>query len=121
GIDKTIKKKSAKPKGGKEAGNILEQIHQLAWTGQHVKAIDVATQELSMSRLQRDIEMSLLDLRAESYIAQGQLDLAMQDAKAMMKIAKGDTRSSNTRISKPDSRLLTQALNRLALVQMRTG
>jgi len=31
--------------------------------------------------------MDLLDLRAESYIAQGKLDLAAKDAKAMMKLA----------------------------------
>jgi tetratricopeptide (TPR) repeat protein len=52
--------------------------------------------------------MSLLDLRAESYNAIGKLDLAAKDAKAMKKL--GTTAA-----------LKAQALNRLALVQMRTG
>ncbi|MFN8411428.1 MAG: hypothetical protein U0Z26_03470 [Anaerolineales bacterium] len=56
-----------------------------------------------------------MDLRAESYIAIGKLDLAMKDAKAMGKIAKSVGAGS----SRPTLRV--QALNRLALVQMRTG
>jgi len=117
----------------------IEHVRQLAWTGQHAATIDFATQALENvgagssrpGKGQGDpapTTMDLFDLRAESYIAIGQLDLAMKDARAMMKLAKGekryskgDTRYSNTRISKPDSRLLPQALNRLALVQMRTG
>ncbi|MFN8400321.1 MAG: GAF domain-containing protein [Anaerolineales bacterium] len=111
----------------------LEHIRQLAWTGQHAAAIDSATQALaalgdvgarhSTRRVSpRPVHgtrprkgqgdpaptMDLLDLRAESYIALGNLDLAMKDAKAMMKL--GTTAA-----------LKVQALNRLALVQMRTG
>ena len=97
----------------------LEQIRQLAWTGQHAAAIDSATGALEnvgagYSRPVRwqgnpaPTMMSLLDLRAESYIALGNLDLAMKDAKAMKTL--GTT-----------AVLKTQALNRLALVQMRTG
>jgi hypothetical protein len=55
--------------------------------------------------------MSLLDLRAESYIAIGKLDLAMKDARTMGKI------SSKLKVAG----LKVQALNRLALIQMRTG
>ncbi|MFN8433539.1 MAG: GAF domain-containing protein [Anaerolineales bacterium] len=110
----------------------LEHIRQLAWTGQHAAAIDSATQALSAlddvgARSPRPVhgtrpnkgqgdpaptQMSLLDLRSESHIAIGKLDLAMKDAKAMMKLV-GATRESPL--------LKAQALNRLALVQMRTG
>lgn len=55
--------------------------------------------------------MDLLDLRAESYIAIGKLDLAMKDARAMGKIG------SKLKVTG----LKVQALNRLALVQMRMG
>ncbi|HNO94798.1 MAG TPA: hypothetical protein PKJ84_11540, partial [Anaerolineales bacterium] len=92
----------------------LEQIRQLAWTGQHAAAIDSATGALTTlgkgdSRV-APTQMSLLDLRAESYIAIGKLDLAMKDAKAMGKIAKSVGAGS----SRPT--LQVQALNRLALV-----
>ena len=129
-VGKAIKKTAGKkvsvqrlavPQGDAVNYQSIEHVRQLAWAGQHAAAINSATKALDRSRLKRDVERSLLDLRAESYIAIGKLDLAMKDAKAMGKIAKGDTRSSNTRISKPDSRLLVQSLNRLALVQMRTG
>ncbi|HNB86500.1 MAG TPA: hypothetical protein PLL38_07630, partial [Anaerolineales bacterium] len=91
----------------------LTHIRQLAWTGQHAAAIDSATEAFATlgkgdSRVAPTM-MSLLDLRAESYIAIGKLDLAMKDAKAMMKMG-----------SKVAG-LKVQALNRLALVQMRTG
>ena len=89
----------------------IETIRQLAWTGQHKLAIDSATQALSALKIKPAEQMSLLDLRAESYIALGNLDLAMKDAKAMMKIG------SKLQVAG----LKVQALNRLALVQMRTG
>ena len=107
--------------------HLIEHIRQLAWTGQHAAAIDSATQalenmEAGSSRPVRGqgdpapTQMSLLDLRSESYIAQGNLDLAMQDAKAMMKLAKANQKSSIE-----NRKLNALALNRLALVQMRTG
>ena len=92
--------------------DIVEQIRQLAWAGQHARAIELASEALrtpsSLRTRSSDQQMDLLDLRAESYIAQGKLDLAAKDAKAMMKL--GTTAA-----------LKAQALNRLALVQMRTG
>ena len=86
----------------------VAQVRQLAWTGQHAAAIDSATQALAAPKIKPANQMSLLDLRAESYIAIGKLDLAMKDAKVMRKLGTTAT-------------LKTQALNRLALVQMRTG
>jgi GAF domain-containing protein/DNA-binding response OmpR family regulator/tetratricopeptide (TPR) repeat protein len=92
----------------------IETIRQLAWTGQHAAAIDSATQALSApkTRTRPAEQMGLLDLRAESYIAIGKLDLAMKDAKAMGKIAKSQITNNQLRAT---------ALNRLALVQMRMG
>ncbi|MEN9562649.1 MAG: hypothetical protein RIR73_893, partial [Chloroflexota bacterium] len=90
---------------------MIETIRQLAWTGQHMLAIDSATQALAAPKIKPAEQMTLLDLRAESYIAIGKLDLAMKDAKAMGKI------SSKLQVAG----LKVQALNRLALVQMRTG
>lgn len=101
-------KKKQSAVGGSQS---IEQVRQLAWTGQHATAIDSASEELNKSGLKPDLQMDLLDLRSESYIAQGKLELAMQDAKAMMKLAKPTT----------NYQLHAQALNRLALVQMRTG
>ena len=120
----------------------ITRVRALAWTGQHAPAIDLATQALSAlgkgdSRVAPTM-IDLLDLRAESYIAQGKLDLANKDAKAMVKIAKtgglplrglrdtphkvrGATRPLTTLQSPLSNLLIAQALNRLALVQMRTG
>ena len=89
----------------------IEPVRTLAWTGQHAAAIDSATQALAAPKIKPAEQMDLLDLRSESYIALGQLDLAMKDAKVMRKIG---------RTSKVKG-LQTQALNRLAFVQMRTG
>ena len=86
----------------------IARARELAWTGQHAQAIDLVTQVLSTPKIKPAEQMDLLDLRVESYIAQGKLDLAAKDAKAMVKLAK-------------TAALKAQALNRLALVQMRTG
>jgi len=87
---------------------VTSRVRELAWTGLHAPAIDLATQALSAPKLKPADQMDLLDLRAESYIAIGKLDLASKDAKAMKKL--GTTTA-----------LKAQALNRLALVQMRMG
>src|SRR5258706_11393492 len=85
----------------------LLSIHDLAWTGQHAQAIDLATQALSAPKIKPAAHMALLDLRAESYVALGQLDLASQDAARMVKLSK----------TAKQARLKAQALNRQALVQ----
>ena len=79
----------------KTDSDIVERVRALAWAGQHAQAIGIASQELGRSDWSRsipktgqsDLQMDLLDLRAESYIAQGKLDLATKDANAMMKLA----------------------------------
>ncbi|MDO9302590.1 MAG: hypothetical protein Q7T89_14480, partial [Anaerolineales bacterium] len=89
----------------------IARVRDLAWTGQHAQAIDLASQALSKAAGKSDWQSDLLDLRAESYLAIGKLDLASKDAQAMTKIG---------RTSKVKG-LQAQALNRLALVQMRRG
>jgi len=105
-------------KNGKQrlavSSEIIEQVRQLAWTGQHDKAIDLATQALSpvgAEQCSAPTQMDLLDLRSESYIALGQLDHAKKDSNAMTKLANAEKKPA----------LKVQALNRRALVQMRTG
>ncbi|MCC7118123.1 MAG: GAF domain-containing protein [Anaerolineales bacterium] len=126
-VDKATKKTATGPRVRKEAAEVgkksrrlqfsdsghpsVERVRQLAWTGQHAAAVDSASKELSRSGLKPDLQMDLFDLRSESYIALGNLDLAMKDAKAMMKMG------SKLQVAG----LKVQALNRLALVQMRTG
>ncbi|HXD11647.1 MAG TPA: GAF domain-containing protein, partial [Anaerolineales bacterium] len=114
---KTIRHGTGKKNSNQQlaiSSQTVGQVRQLAWMGQHAQAIDLVTQVLSTPKIKPAEQMDLLDLRAESYIALGNLDLAMKDAKAMGKIAK----TVGARHAVP---LQTQALNRLALVQMRLG
>ncbi len=104
------------PKSAIPPAEFVTRIHDLAWAGQHARAIDLATQALAAKKIKPAGQMDLLDLRAESYIAQGKLDLAAQDAAAMVKLA----RTPNLPISQVPN-LKAQALNRKALVQMRQG
>jgi signal transduction histidine kinase/CheY-like chemotaxis protein/tetratricopeptide (TPR) repeat protein len=92
------------------AGDIVA-AHDLAWMGRHAAAIERCTQALAEARVSAADRMRLLDVRAESHVAQGELDLAAADAVAMMQLA--DSQKSAV--------LRAQALNRRALVQMRQG
>src|SRR6185369_10105726 len=89
--NKTIKHGAGKKNGRQQSAvniQLVEQLRELAWTGQHAPAINLATQALSTPKIKPAVQMDLLDLRVESYIAQGKLDLAAKDAKAMGKLAK---------------------------------
>jgi len=103
--------RNAVKRSQEKSADALRRLRTLVWTGQHKAVIDSVAQALALPKLKPAEQMSLLDLRSESYIAIGNLDLAMKDAKAMGKIG---------RTSKVKG-LQVQALNRLALVQMRTG
>ncbi|MDE2360973.1 MAG: hypothetical protein KGL70_16485, partial [Betaproteobacteria bacterium] len=87
------------------------QIADLAWAGQHAKAIELATAALAVARLPVARKLDLLDLRSESYIAQGELDRASADATAMQELAGASGKAA----------LRAQADNRMALIQMRKG
>jgi len=84
---------------------------ELAWTGQHAKAIAVCTEALAATKVAPAGRMDLLDQRAESWIALGKLELATADAMAMLELAE----SGKSPAAK------AKALNRLTLVQMRQG
>ena len=134
-VSNAIRRTKAKrsPQTAAVINNVVERVHQLAWAGQHAQAIELASQNLSRPDCQSDLRMKLFDLRAESYIAVGKLDLAAQDARAMQKLAQSDSLDRSAKDTRPTSptvnrkakilnpRLMAQALNRKALVQMRVG
>jgi PAS domain S-box-containing protein len=95
----------------------VTRVHDLAWTGQHTQAIEIATKALAAKKIKPAMQMDLLDLRAESYIAQGKMDLAAKDASAMVKLSN----AINQKTKSKNLKLAAQALNRKALVQMRQG
>ncbi|HVM71673.1 MAG TPA: GAF domain-containing protein, partial [Anaerolineales bacterium] len=111
------KKPESTPSNQPKTAEMIARVHALAWTGQHARAIELATQALAAQKLEPAGQMDLLDLRAESYIAQGKLDLAAEDAAAMFTLAN----PGNQKPKIKNQPLLAQALNRQALVQMRQG
>ena len=82
-----------------------------AWAGQHEQAIAAATAALKRKTIDADERMTLLDLRSESYIAQGDLKRAGDDAKAMKALARQEGGAA----------LQARALCREAFVQVRDG
>ncbi len=112
-----VKKKSSIRGGGAAAAlraarvSAVTQVADLARTGQHAQAIESASAALAAPRLETAVRVDILDLRAESFVAQGELDRARADAAAMLKLA----------TAAKDPVLKAQALNRQALVQMRKG
>ncbi|MGA2505457.1 MAG: GAF domain-containing protein [Anaerolineales bacterium] len=105
------------PRKIKATNEFVSRVRDLAWVGQHSQAISLATRNLAERKIGPTVQMELLDLRAESYSAQGNLDLAAKDANAMVKLANSETNLSQ----RTQSVLKAQALNRKSLVQMRQG
>src|ERR1700674_639640 len=95
----------------KEPASTAERVSDLAWAGQHAQAIELATAALATPGLSVGSRLDLLDLRAESHIAAGMLDLAATDATAIAQLAAAEKSHA----------FMAQALNRKALVQMRQG
>src|SRR5271155_3463663 len=107
---KNSRQRVARPRADKHAA-IAQQIGDLLWAGQHAQAIELGTEALAESGLPVATRLDLLDLRAESFVAQGDLERARADAQAMLDLAeRGKTAA-----------FLAHARNRLALVQMRQG
>jgi GAF domain-containing protein/CheY-like chemotaxis protein/tetratricopeptide (TPR) repeat protein len=102
---------------------VLEQIRRLAWSGQHARVVERVEQALAGPKLGITEQMGLLDLRAESYLAAGKFDLALQDAKAMESLAKRNpnTRRNASRGAAHAAAWIADASNRKALIQMRMG
>ena len=63
------------------------QVASLAWAGQQEQAISAATAALAANDLSAEQQIALLELRAESHIAVGALELAGADARAMHALA----------------------------------
>jgi tetratricopeptide (TPR) repeat protein len=66
----------------------LQVVADLAWAGRHDEAIAAATAALKLKTLDANDAMTLLDLRAESHYAIGDMQGAGDDAQAMKKLAK---------------------------------
>ena len=66
-----------------------ERITEAAAAGQHARAIELATAALAATNLTVAQQIDLLDLRAESLIAQGDLARAAEDAATMRELGIG--------------------------------
>ena len=90
-VNRAVKHGGKKKSNGQQSAasdQIISRVHELAWAGKHAEAIELASQTLSMSGLKPDLQMDLLDLRAESYLALLNVDAAEKDVKQMERIAK---------------------------------
>jgi len=83
----------------------------LAWTGQHSRAIGVAAAALAAVKDDDTLRLALLDVRAQSLVAQGEMTRARKDADAMIAIA----------ANRPSAAHDAQARNCLSLVQRLSG
>ena len=97
-------------KGNGSTTASARQIADLAWAGQHAKAIELANTALGADP-DGASRLHLLDLRAESHVALGNVDAARADAAAMLALAR----------STKSVAAMAKALNRRALVDMRMG
>jgi GAF domain-containing protein/CheY-like chemotaxis protein len=92
-LGKAINKRESKSRNvhqrsSVEDRNIVEQVHELAWKGRQLQAIELATQALSEPKIKPAEQMDLLDLRAESYFYILKHDLAKKDVRRMEQLAK---------------------------------
>ena len=62
----------------------VTRVADLARAGQHAQAIELATEALGAAGLDVAVRLDLLDLRAESFVALGDLERAGADATAML-------------------------------------
>ena len=93
------------------APEAIAVARDLAQAGQHAQAVDIASSALAHAKSDADASLALLELRAESLVAQGEVDRALADAKAMLAIAESSGRPS----------LQAQALNCLSRVHLSSG
>ena len=89
----------------------LQRVADLAWAGQHAPPSNWPRHRSPSPAWTISERLDLLDLRAECFIAQGNLDAADADAAAMLDLARRARKTA----------LLAQALNRRAIVEMRPG
>ncbi|HET7033661.1 MAG TPA: hypothetical protein VFJ48_11090, partial [Casimicrobiaceae bacterium] len=89
----------------------IAAARDFAWSGQHARTIDVATDALAANDSTDESRIALLELRAESLTAQGDIDRALDDAEAMVAIADRSKKAA----------LQAQALSCLGRVQLASG
>ena len=97
--------------GRASTGSAATHIAAHAAAGRHAQAIAAADAALAMPRVPVAERVALLDLRAESRMASGDLAAVAADAATMVELAR--------RARKPA--LLAQALVRRAYVEIRSG
>src|SRR5258706_7546484 len=113
-VSRPGKKRSAraasprKPPGDAHA-TPARKIHDLAWAGDHARAIQAATAALRARSLAAGNRIEVLDLRSESRLALGDLAGATADAAEMLAIARSSGRPA----------LLARALCRHTLTHVR--
>jgi len=116
----TVKQKSNGRRGAARGSDRLSEadrsgavlrVRDLAWAGQQAKAIEEATRALSEPGLSVASQLDLLDQRAESCVALGDLDRAGADVAAMQALAE----------SEHGAALEALALNRTVIVQLYRG
>ena len=86
----------------------LHAIADSAWAGQHAQAVALADEALALPGLSLALQLELLDRRAESRLALGDIAQALADAQAM------EQRADNPALQ-------ALALCRLAAVRLRQG
>src|SRR5258706_2139824 len=69
-----------------EAPSVAQRVGDLAWAGQHAQAIEAATAALAKSSLSVASRLDLLDLRAGSFISQGELEHSATNAGTMVEL-----------------------------------
>ena len=104
-------RRPAAPAGHRASAPTVEHVARLAWAGQHTQAIESASAALEEASLGVGLQVDLLDLRAESFIALGDLARAGADTAAMRALARRERSVA----------FEARALQREALVQMRRG
>src|SRR6185437_4566568 len=111
------KSKSTVPRVARNASDALsaERVREFAGAGQHAGAIELATTALAATGLPVAEQLTLLELRAESFIALGKLDRAAADAASMQALATAKASRSAMAMS------TAQALCTRAMVQMRAS
>src|SRR6185369_1158492 len=93
------------------APEAIAVARDLAQAGRHAQAVDISSSALGHAKPDADASLALLELRAESLTALGEVDRALADAKAMLAIAESSGRPH----------LQAQALNCLSRVQLSSG
>ena len=108
---RTPRARRAMPSRAAGTAPASERVSDLSRAGQHAHAIELATSALAAAGPGIAARIDLLDLRAESFIALGDLMRARADADAMVELAD----------SASNAAFKAQARNRLAFVQTRRG